>query len=69
MATVPIIEPLIRVRTRKTIKNTRPAVRIEFPARDAEELETSTAQYRLLLNCRGTESAVRVLPSEVQKHG
>jgi hypothetical protein len=69
MAMTPIIEPLIQVHTKKTVKNSRPAVRIEYPAHDGEEPTTPMAQYRLLLNCRGTESGTRVLSSAVQKHG
>ncbi|MEW5701521.1 MAG: hypothetical protein AB1792_04750 [Candidatus Zixiibacteriota bacterium] len=55
-----IIEPLIRVHTRKTVKTTRRAVRVEQPSPGAEEPSIPTTHYRLLLNCRAGRPSLTV---------
>jgi len=65
MATV--IEPLIRVRTKRRVKNVRPAVRVEQPLPTADGPVASAAQYRLLLHCRGTGPAPRALSPAMEE--
>ena len=64
----PTIEPLIRARSKRTVKHTCPVVLSESPLDDTRVPPTLMAQYRLLLNCRSTKPATRALAPATREH-